>query len=235
MMSSVWLGFDPKEIDAYIVAVESIRRFNKSNIPIRGLILHDQIQNGNYTRPYRHMLGGLYDQISDSAMSTEFSLTRFLTPLLAKTGIALYMDCDVMLRTDIKHLFDLMRDHYAVMCVKHKHEPKELIKMDDCLQLSYKRKNWSSVMLFNCDHPANKRLTLDMVNNFKGSDLHALCWLEDDVIGELDEKWNHLLGYSGKDKDPKIVHFTLGTPRVRDYYNHPLAEEWWEYLRAWAR
>jgi hypothetical protein len=49
-------------------------------------------------------------------------------------------------------------------------------------------------MLFNCDHPSNKKLTVEMINTLPGRDLHRFCWLEDDEIGELDPGWNWLVG-----------------------------------------
>ena len=49
--------------------------------------------------------------------------------------------------------------------VKHEHEPTRSVKMMEQAQNAYPRKNWSSVMLFNCDHPANRRLSLWDVNH----------------------------------------------------------------------
>jgi hypothetical protein len=33
-------------------------------------------------------------------------------------------------------------------------------------------------MVFNCDHPANRALTLDLINTVPGRDLHRFCWLD---------------------------------------------------------
>lgn len=234
-MQSIWLGYDSREVDAFVVATESLKKHNATNIPVKGILLSDQIKLKNYKRPYRKIVGSLFDEISQAAMSTEFALTRFLTPALAKAGWALFCDCDVMFRSEISELFSLADDRYAVQVVKHRHIPKESVKMDNQPQQPYPRKNWSSVMLFNCDHPSNKKLTLDLINSKRGAELHAFCWLEDHEIGELNPEWNYLEGYSTEEIDPKIVHFTLGTPLMLGCYNSPHASEWLENLHNWAR
>jgi hypothetical protein len=88
------------------------------------------------------------------------------------------------------------------MVVKHDHQPTEHWKMDGQFQTRYHRKNWSSVCLFNCDHPANKALTVDLVNSAPGRDLHAFSWLADDLIGELPPEWNWLVGHSAPMRIP---------------------------------
>ncbi|KAL4592992.1 hypothetical protein LXL04_006003 [Taraxacum kok-saghyz] len=49
--------------------------------------------------------------------------------------------------------------NYAMMCVQHDYTPKETTKMDGAVQTAYPRKNWSSMVLYNCGHPKNKILT----------------------------------------------------------------------------
>ena len=106
--------------------------------------------------------------------------------------------------------------------------------MDGQAQVQYARKNWSSFMLFNCDHPSNKLLTKDMLNIVPGRDLHRLCWLNDDEIGELPPVWNYLVGYTKTENEPKVVHFTSGTPWMPGYENCEYADEANEELRLWA-
>lgn len=187
-----------------------------------------------YTRPVsRYESGQLKDVISDAPMSTEFACSRFLTPLLTPGGWALFMDSDILARSSVQPVFDQADPRYAVMVVKHQHEPDHMVKMDGQFQTKYARKNWSSVMLFNCEHPANKRLTLEMVNSVRGRDLHRFCWLEDHEIGELDVKWNYLVGIS-ECPDPVLVHFTNGLPTLRGYENCEYADEWWDAQDEWA-
>lgn len=249
--SSVYIGFDPREAGAFAVARESIIYHDNSNIPIFGLVLSDLIDRGLYTRPTHRRLGRIYDELSkrddyDGAMSTEFALSRFLVPHLERQwaarrgtepGWALYMDCDMIVRTSLSGLFEYSpeRENFAVMCVKHDHNPKATEKMDGQIQTAYPRKNWSSFMLFNCAHPANERLTLEMVNTLPGRDLHALCWLEDEEIGELGPEWNWLAGHSDPSITPKVVHHTDGSPCLAAFENAPYADEWRTVLTRWAR
>jgi lipopolysaccharide biosynthesis glycosyltransferase len=163
-------------------------------------------------------------------MATEFAVSRFLVPHLARGGLALFMDCDMLIRCDISELFDLVDKSKAVTVVKHKFDPPEGVKMDGQLQLRYARKNWSSVMVFNCDHEANKELTVDLVNKLPGRDLHRFCWLDDDEIGEVGPEWNWLAGHSDPAIDPKIVHFTDGIPTMPGYEDCAYADEWREEL-----
>jgi lipopolysaccharide biosynthesis glycosyltransferase len=154
----------------------------------------------------------MIDHLSGAPQSTEFATSRFLVPFLHRKGWCLFTDCDVVFLGDISELFALADSRYAVQVVKHQHNPVESVKMDGQAQTSYDRKNWSSVVLWNCDHPAHHRLTLGMVNWWPGACLHRFCWLKDDEIGSLPNEWNWLVGVQPKPADPKIAHFTLGGP-----------------------
>lgn len=167
-------------------------------------------------------------------MSTEFAISRFLVPHMATSGWALFMDGDVLVRDNLVRLFEQADPQYAVMCVKHVHVPAGDLKMGDQLQTAYKRKNWSSVMLFNCEHAANKNLTLDLVNSVPGADLHQFCWLGDKEIGNLALKWNWLAGYSDPLIDPAVVHHTNGSPCMPGFEHAPYADEWRAELGNWA-
>jgi hypothetical protein len=111
---------------------------------------------------------------------------------------------------------------------------KNYIKMDGPQQVPYPRKNWSSVMMFNCDHPANKRLTADMINTLPGRHLHAFCWLNDCEIGFLNPTYNYLVGHTTGVDDPIIVHYTDGIPSMRGYENCEFADEWRECLNRFV-
>jgi hypothetical protein len=89
-------------------------------------------------------------------------------------------------------------------------------------------------MCFNLEHPANQGLTLEMVNSVPGRDLHAFCWLDDDLIGELDPKWNFLVGHTDPSVDPVLVHFTEGLPSMPGYEDSAFADEWYQEMAAWA-
>jgi lipopolysaccharide biosynthesis glycosyltransferase len=189
-----------------------------------------------YTRPTcRSDSGQLWDEISRAPMSTEFAISRFFTPLLAKfQGWALFMDADVLVRSNLIELFNAADSTKAVMCVQHAFDDASGTKMDGQLQVPYPRKNWSSVMLFNCAHPANAALTPQLLNSVPGRDLHRFCWLEDDQIGALDPAWNWLVGHSDPAIAPKIVHFTDGFPLMPGYESQAYADEWRDSLVDWA-
>jgi lipopolysaccharide biosynthesis glycosyltransferase len=239
-MQTVWIGFDCREAAAFMVAKRSIERRLTKPINVNGLVLKDLQQKGLYTRPHTRKEGGqLWDIISDAPMSTEFACSRFLTPLLAKEGWALFMDCDMMIRRNLNTLFDDIADKkFAVMCVKHSHNPSALTKMDNQQQTKYARKNWSSVMLMNASHPKMQppHLTLEMINTLPGRDLHRFCWLEDNEIGELPPEWNYLVGHTTLPEgvEPCIVHHTEGVPFMLGYEDAEYADEWWSEVISWA-
>lgn len=233
-MRSVYIGFDPRETAAYTVARESIRLFMTQQIPVCGLVLEDLRKQGLYWRPTERRLGKLYDVISEHTMATEFAISRFLVPHLAGKGWALFMDCDMLLRSNLARVFDGLDPSKAVYCVKHDHVPDYIVKMDDQVQSAYPRKNWSSFMIFNCEHPSNRKLTANLVNTVPGRDLHRFCWLEDHEIGELPVEWNWLVGHSDERVIPKNVHFTDGGPWFDAFQDVPYAEEWRSTLHRWA-
>lgn len=245
---SIWIGWDSREITCYTVARASMARRLNIPVPIRPVNIRRLQEGGFYTRPTEvrtksNFFGGpttsqLWDVISDAPMSTEFACSRFFTPHLAGGGLALFTDCDVMARRNILEIFDYAEENpgKAVYCVKHQHEPENELKMDGQAQLRYARKNWSSVMLFNCDHPANKALTLELLNSRPGRDLHAFCWLDDEEIGELPMEWNYLAGYSRlpRGREPAIVHWTEGAPCWPGYEGVEYAREFWQEIERWA-
>ncbi|TIV65183.1 MAG: hypothetical protein E5V86_12830 [Mesorhizobium sp.] len=231
---SIWIGFDPREADAYAVCRHSINRHLIAPIPVRPVTLTDLRNGGLYTRPTGHRDGRLWDEISQAPMATEFACSRFLVPRLAKSGWALFMDCDMLVRADLQKLFALADPSKAVMVVKHDHRPRETVKMDGQAQTRYSRKNWSSVILWNVDHPAHAALTTELVNSVPGRDLHRFCWLDDAEIGALEVKWNWLVGHSDPEVNPSIVHFTDGIPSMPGYEDCAYADEWRAELERWA-
>jgi len=241
MQAHVWIGFDPRETAAFAVARESLNRRKTAPWQVSGLVLDEMKTRGLYWRPTEKRLGKLWDVISQAPMSTEFAISRFLVPYLngGRGGYELFMDCDMLVKGNVCRLFDEIRHQYdkkAVWCVKHLHVPQNTEKMDGQEQTTYPRKNWSSFMLFDCDHPGNKRLTLELVNSARGRDLHNFCWLADDEIGELDTKWNYLVGHTTLPQgvDPKVIHYTDGGPWFHGFETVEYAADWRNELNRWA-
>jgi hypothetical protein len=241
MDRTVFIGYDGREAETFAIARHTLRKY-APDVPVNAICLEDVRNAGLYWRPTsRDDKGRLFDDISGFPMATEFAISRFLTPVLAKaqfrTGWALFMDSDILARDDIDELFAECNDDYAVMCVKHFHQPPEGEKMDGQAQVRYNRKNWSSVVAYNLDHPANRKLTVGLINEVPGRDLHAFCWLSDDQIGGLDPIWNYLVGYTKlpKDVQPKLVHHTEGGPWLSNYQDVEYADEWYAARAAWLR
>ena len=252
MEHSVWIGFDPREANAFAVLRHSIMRRANTHVPIRGLVLDTLKDQGLYRRPTTRVGHQLWDNISDAPMSTEFSISRFLVPYLVRRSLkttlvkphdrwAVFMDCDMLVTQPIERLFELADPRYAVQVVKHHHVPADSHKMDGQAQTQYRRKNWSSVMLFNVDHPANSALTVDLVNTATGRDLHQFCWLRDDEIGELPLTWNYLVGHNTSDElpdtkmPPANIHFTEGIPTMAGYEDCEFSDLWRHEQERWAR
>ncbi|HTI87948.1 MAG TPA: glycosyltransferase [Alphaproteobacteria bacterium] len=213
----VYVGFDPRESIAYDVCRHSILSRTRADVAVVPLV-----QNELRERK-------LYWRTGDPLASTEFTYTRFLVPALAGyQGWALYCDCDFLWLADIADLFALADDRYAAMCVHHDHRPTEAMKMDGRVQTLYPRKNWSSLILWNCAHPANAALTPDVVNRETGAFLHRFSWLKDKEIGAVPETWNWLEGWSARPASgpPKVVHYTRGGPWFDKWEDVAFADLW---------
>jgi lipopolysaccharide biosynthesis glycosyltransferase len=164
--------------------------------------------------------------------SNAFIYSRFLVPYLCDyKGYALFVDGDMLCRTDIKELMDTIDPLAAVSVVKHDYKTKNPVKYLGHKNEDYPRKNWSSVMVWNCEHFKNKQLTPEMIMNSTGKELHRFKWLDNEfinLIGEIPKSWNWLVGeYDYYDK-ANLVHFTIGTPCFADYKDCDYADEWWQ-------
>lgn len=218
----VFIGFDPVESVAWHTMAHSILKHSSKPVAIIPI----NIKN----------LESIYTRQRDPKQSNEFSFTRFLVPYLSEySGYSLFFDCDMLLRSDICEIFDVIQKDpgKAVYVVKHTYEPRVDIKYLNTIQYKYPRKNWSSVVLWNCAHPANKIITPEFVNSATGLDLHRFTWLKDEEIGELDVRWNWLVGeYDDPPADVKNVHWTVGGPYFHEFRNADYAEEWEEEFKS---
>lgn len=213
----VFVGYDSREDVAYQVCKFSILKHQPKAeiIPIRQDLLR---------------LSGKYYRSHEEQASTEFSYTRFLTPHLSNyQGWSLFCDCDFLWLCDINELFNLCDDRYAVSVVKHNYQPINKTKMDGQPQINYPRKNWSSLILWNCSHPSNKKVNIKFVNESSPQELHRFSWLLDDEIGDLPFEWNWLVGWY-KDGTPKALHYTEGGPWFKGYEYCDYSEHWKKYF-----
>lgn len=214
----VFIGFDKVESVAWHTFAHSI--FRQSSKPIALIPLNLENLKDVYSRP------------RNEKQSNEFSFSRFLVPYLADyKGYALFFDCDMLLRDDISKIFEAVEKDpgKAVYVVQHDYTPKDDVKYLGTKQYAYPRKNWSSVVLWNCEHPSNAKVTPEFVNTATPMELHRFLWLNDDEIGKLDLKWNWLVGeYDNPPSDVKNVHWTVGGPYFIEYQDVDFSDEWFK-------
>ena len=205
----IFIGFDSKETVAFHVLSQSIHRYASKPVSITPLIL-SQLPMWRERTP---------------TQSTEFSFSRFLVPwLCGYQGKALFLDSDILCRTDLTKLFDEDMNT-CVDVVKHDYKPKAGNKFLNQPQSVYPKKNWSSVMRFN--NPYCSVLTPEYVNTASGLELHQFKWCGDHMVGELPADYNHLVGEYKPNPDAKLIHYTLGTPCFKKYENCEFSNEWY--------
>lgn len=215
-MINVFIGYDPVESVAWHAMAHSLIEHSSQPLAITPINLRN--------------LGSIFRRERDQKQSNEFSISRFLVPYLCDyKGIGLFFDCDMMVRCDIAPLVDAVNSapEMAVHVVQHDYTPRDGIKYLNTVQHAYPRKNWSSVVAWNCAHPANRAVTLDFVHSASPLELHRFTWLADDQIGALDRRWNWLVGeYDNPDDSVCNVHWTVGGPYFTEYRDADFAGEW---------
>jgi lipopolysaccharide biosynthesis glycosyltransferase len=210
------VGFDQREAIAYHVFCQSV--LQRTSLPVQFLPL---IPSSLSAYKESHHDG-----------SNVFIYTRFLTPyLMDYKGWAIFADGDMVCNADIAELWKLRDPTKAVMVAKHDYKTKAQTKYLGNKNENYPRKNWSSLILWNCEHPDNRQVTPAFVESKDGAFLHRFKWLDDDKIGEIPKEWNWLaIEYEPKD-DAKLIHYTLGTPCFRDYKDSEMADRWHESFK----
>jgi len=207
----IYIGFDQRESVAYHTFVQSL--IDHSSLPLAITPLAVKTLKG-------------YEEKHEDK-SNDFVYSRFLTPFLNDfKGWAIFVDGDMICQTDIKELLDLRDGSKALQVVKHDYKTKANQKYLGNINQDYPRKNWSSVILWNCEHPKHKLLTPDFIANESGKYLHRFSWLEDNEIGELPKEWNWLATEYPNNEQANIIHYTLGTPCFKDYRNTEMADIW---------
>lgn len=209
-------GYDPREAVAYHVFTQSV--IEHAGAPIHFIPLSQRALS-------------FYRETHQDG-SNAFIYSRFLTPsLMNYQGWAIYADGDMICQRDIQELWNLRDPSKAVQVVQHDYKTKTLQKYLGNRNEDYPRKNWSSVILWNCGHPANALLTPTLVECETGAYLHRFCWLNDDLIGSLPLEWNWLATEYEDNPNAALVHFTLGTPCFSEYRNAPMADLWKHYYQ----
>ena len=207
----VFVGYDPREAIAYHTCVNSIIRHASQPVAIIPIAL-------NLFQDYKE---------THTDGSNHFIYTRFLVPhLMGFRGCAIFIDGDMIVRGDIVELWNLREVDKDVMVVKHEYQTCMPVKYLGAKNENYPRKNWSSVILWNCNSFPNRQLTPEFVQKSSGSFLHRFAWLDDDRIGELPSEWNWLPDEYGVNTSAKLLHYTLGTPCFQEFADTPQGNEW---------
>lgn len=210
------VGFDQKEAIAYHVFCQSI--LERSTIPVEFIPLAE------------NTLSGYRERHTDG--SNTFVYSRFLTPYLNNyEGWSIFADGDMVCCEDISKLIALTDDQKAVMVVKHDYKTKMAIKYLGNRNENYPRKNWSSLILWNCSHEKNEILTPEFIEKQTGSYLHRFSWLSDDEIGEIPIEWNWLAIEYEDNYEAKLVHYTLGTPCFKEFSKSGMSDLWFIELK----
>ena len=216
-MINLYVGYDEREAIAYHVFCHSVIKNTSIPVKITPLVL-SQLKEFNETHQDR---------------SNDFVYSRFLTPYLNEfNGWAIFADGDMICQADLKELIGMVDPNKALMVVKHDYQTKASIKYLGNINENYPRKNWSSVILWNCSHPKHKILTPEFVSNQTGKFLHRFSWLDDNDIGELPVEWNWLACEYEKNTEAKLIHYTLGTPCFKDFRDTDMAEIWYDYYES---
>jgi lipopolysaccharide biosynthesis glycosyltransferase len=212
------VGFDQREAVAYHVFCQTI--IDRATMPVQFLPLAENTLNQ-------------YKEVHTDG-SNKFIYSRFLTPYLMNfSGWAIFADGDMVCQADISELWALRDQSKAVQVVKHDYKTRAAKKYLGNKNEDYPKKNWSSLILWNCCHPENAILTPEFIQSQPGSYLHRFSWLGDDLIGGLDLEWNWLAIEYPENPNAKLIHYTLGTPCFKDYADESMSDVWKKnYLRA---
>ena len=207
------IGFDQRESIAYHTFTQSI--IEKCSVPVMFIPLA------------MNTLKGYKETHTDK--SNDFIYSRFLTPYLCNfNGWAIFADGDMICQADIKELWDLRDESKALQVVKHDYKTKVKKKYLGNINEDYPKKNWSSLILWNCSHPKHKILTPEFIASQTGKYLHRFSWLDENEIGELPKEWNWLAIEYPENKNAKLIHYTLGTPCFKEYKETDMADIWYQ-------
>jgi len=209
----IFVGYDPREAIAYHTCVNSIIRNSSRPVAIVPVAL-------NLFRDYAE---------THTDGSNHFIYTRFLVPYLMEyQGWAIFIDGDMIVRGDIAELWDLRQYTKDAMVVKHDYKTRMKEKYLGSPNEDYPRKNWSSVILWNCNAIRNRQLDPEFVQKSTGAFLHRFSWIDDSRLGELPPEWNWLPDEYGPNPNAKLLHYTLGTPCFDEFKHTPMNEHWHE-------
>lgn len=174
--------------------------------------------------------------------TNEFTYSRFLVPWLCGfQGHAIFADAsDMLMLDDIAELDNLFDSRYAVQVVQRRdYETQNPVKYRgtsmECKNRNYPRKNWASLMIFNCKHIAWNGLNPVTIQRLANVGLLQLDFLVDTEIGRLPASWNVIVDEGDPVKGAQILHWTAGIPAFPEYARAPGAEHWFDAHREMVK
>jgi hypothetical protein len=211
-MLTIFCGYDRRESVGFHVFANSV--ITRSSIPVALVAC-----SGNGV----------------SQGSNEFTYSRFLSAYRMQfSGKCVFADAsDMICLADVAELQqELNKITGAVGVVKHEYKTSHPIKYRntemESLNRDYARKNWASLMLINCEHPAWQSVTPESLNSWTGLELLQFKFLADSEIQSVSNDWNVLVDENQSIDNPKILHWTAGIPAFEYYSNAPMAHAWQE-------
>ncbi len=157
--------------------------------------------------------------------STEFTYSRFLIPYLENyEGFSIFLDDDILFTKSIWPMFYFLDLDDAVACIKYDFDKYAETKFDGEKNVSYPKKLWSSLMIFNNGHEDCKKLTPEIVNTESGKYLHQFEWT--DKISEIPDHYVFTEGHDTRETNwrPSAIHYTRGGPWIEGMDTTQIAE-----------
>lgn len=211
-MLNLFCGYDDRETVGYHIFTNSV--LTRSSVTVSFIPLHSNgMQQG----------------------TNQFTLSRFLAPfMMGYKGHCVFFDAaDMICLGDVAELIPILQNMTkAVAVVKHDYKTKHPIKYIgtsmESPNLDYHRKNWASMMLINCEHPAWQAITPKSVDTWKMIDLLQFKFLDDSEIDSAPTEWNVLIDEDQSAEGAKILHWTAGIPGFKHYCDVPGSDLWRE-------
>lgn len=210
-MIRLFCGYDPREAIGFHVFVASVLEHASEPVAITPLDSRGMPEGSN-----------------------SFTTSRFLVPYLCGfKGWAVFADaCDMLMLGDVTDLLEHCNPRKAAMVVPnnyHTRNPRKYIGTSmECENRDYSMKNWASLMLINCQHPAWFGITPMKLRKEMPAvlDLLQFRFCDEGDLGFLPERWNVLADEGQAIEDAKLLHWTAGIPAFPLYRNAPGAELW---------
>lgn len=215
---------------------------------------YDQVINIIYVNP--DQFKGVPLRSGNSNLTKECYYRLLLPEILPDTSKVLYLDCDLIIRTHLRELWETNLDGCAFACVKDRKDTVE----ERVKTLGYNQRDSyfnSGVVLMNLDFLRDFSFS-EKAFSFISNKSHLLKYVDQCVINavchgyfkELPIKWNMTVPYfmelplvveEQRDNlelyisNPSIIHFTTEYKPWFKECNHPYKSEYWKYqiLSPW--